>query len=614
MPDDLQPLMARAVQAESVGDFQESERIYRQVLARQPNHSEAFLFHSLTLAKLGRVKESISQLQGLVGLQPKNLIALNWLSKLLRDQGQKQSALGFSEQAIRINPGDPEAIYNLGLCYLDLGRFEEAILCFEKLTASLDRFAPAYYSLACAYEAIGQPWPALLAIRKSVEIDPNPPGYLKLAQLNLEVGNSEAANEFGSLAHAAMPNSATHLILAESLADTDPDLARNYYDSAIQMDPTLELFFKNRRAKALSRLGRLDESQALNEKLMEEDSHSGQACLNWVTIKKISEDDQPKLERMLQLVGESGLPWEEKSALHLALGKSFDDLGDYESAISHFDQANYLKFAKNPRLRTFDQRVFQARIDFTIDLFSPKFIASNMNQSNESVRPIFIIGMMRTGTTLIEQILSRHPKIAAGGELAHWAYAEKKIIDVQNRQIRAKYLHAATKEYLEILETISPDAERVTDKNPANLMEVGLIRLAFPNAHFVQMSRDPIDTAMSVYITPTRNAPDFSGSRENIVFALKQTQKLADYWAEVVPASNYHRVSYEELVSSPEDVIRDLLQKLDLNSVEIDLGPSRTQTIIGTPSLWQARQPISTSSIGRSKRYEPWLGDFKKLS
>jgi hypothetical protein len=168
-------------------------------------------------------------------------------------------------------------------------------------------------------------------------------------------------------------------------------------------------------------------------------------------------------------------------------------------------------------------------------------------------------------------------------------------------------------EYLALLQHLAPGHPHVTDKNPGNLMFVGALHLAFPNAHILHIIRNPIDTAISIWTTPMRTSAPFVCNRENIVFAYKEYLRLMDHWRSVVPESRLRDFRYESLIEDPATSTRQMTDFLGLDWEEACIHPENNRHAVRTPSFWQVRQPLYKSSTERWRRYEPWLGAFRDL-
>jgi hypothetical protein len=329
--------------------------------------------------------------------------------------------------------------------------------------------------------------------------------------------------------------------------------------------------------------------------------------LSLVRIKRITEDDRPTVERVLDRLDAPALPERQRMTLHFAAGKAFDDLGDYASAIEHFDAANRIRRKTAP----FDRSEFATGIDELIARFSRGFFLESAALGNEDETPVLVLGMPRSGTTLIERILSSHPHVGGGGERAFWSKnAPAWANGARELVARADGLR---EDYLRLLRSIAPDALRVTDKTTANFLYVGLVHALFPRARIVHCRRNPVDTCLSIYATQFGQTWGFESDRGDLAAYYRQYVRLMDHWRRVLPADRLLDIDYEEAVAAPEATARRLVAFCALDWDPACLHPERNPDRIRTASVWQARQPIYQDSVERWRNYAPWLGELREL-
>jgi hypothetical protein len=232
---------------------------------------------------------------------------------------------------------------------------------------------------------------------------------------------------------------------------------------------------------------------------------------------------------------------------------------------------------------------------------------------NPSPLPIFVVGMMRSGTTLVEQLLSAHPLIGGAGEQPFWSEYEAEFAGVRARPFSMDRLRDLSGHYLQILSAAAPGNLRVVDKNNCNSYLAGMLAMAFPNSKAIHVQRNPIDTALSIWTTALYDKPSFVCDRSNIVFLLHEHFRLAKHWSQVIPSAQYTELRYEALVDGTDPEMRRVIGFLGLEWDEGCCRPDANQRTIRTPSYWQTRQPIYKRSSQRWKKYEPWLGEFAEL-
>jgi Sulfotransferase family len=295
--------------------------------------------------------------------------------------------------------------------------------------------------------------------------------------------------------------------------------------------------------------------------------------------------------------------------VHLALGKAADDLGDYEEAMRHFDAAEAVR---NGIVR-FDLAKFEARVDRLIASFTPESLARAASIGLDDPMPILILGLPRSGTTLVEQILSAHPDVTAGGELSFWNEHGSPWEQANSAQAQAELLSRSAYDYRQLLSRLAQGAARVTDKMPLNFQWAGLIHLAFPRATIIHCRRSPIDTALSIHQTHFNPHMLFPTGGESLVGYIRTYQRLCAHWRSVLPPERFIEIDYEALVEDPEPAIRRMVTACGLAWNDACMSSHRNARVVKTPSKWQARQPIYRHSIGRWRAYERWLGPLGAL-
>jgi hypothetical protein len=282
-----------------------------------------------------------------------------------------------------------------------------------------------------------------------------------------------------------------------------------------------------------------------------------------------------------------GLEVAQRLRVHLALGKAADDLGDYALAMQHFDVADAVRRGSG----SFDSAAFDTQINRLIARCTPELIARAPELGSGDATPVLIIGMPRSGTTLVEQIVSSHPEVGAGGELNFW---NERGAAWHQAGTEAPFLGQVAAEYLGVLRAIAPKAARVTDKMPFNFIWAGLIHLAFPRATIIHCRRAAIDTALSIHQTHFHPGLAFPTGGAELVAYFRSYRRLTDHWRRVLPADR-------------------IIAGCGLAWDDACLCPELNPRAVKTPSKWQARQPIYRKSVERWRRYEPWLGQLCAL-
>ncbi len=392
--------------------------------------------------------------------------------------------------------------------------------------------AEGYYRLAISLEESGQPSAAIDAYRRAVELAPRlAEAHARLSTLlNVAGEREQAVQHLRRAAEAAPATTLGRLSRAKALL-----LNEEYEEAGVWLRRTLALdphdAEANRLLGSLRILqGSFDEAAQSFVRAIEADPRDASAYLGLTRSRKMTDAERPMLARMEACLGAPSLPEPQRMVLHFALGKSLDDLGDHAAAWRHFEAANRLR-ARAGRL---DRAACEARADRIIAAFTPEALRAGAAADHADETPIFILGMPRSGTTLVEQIVSSHPEIAGAGELRFWTSAGARWEREGGRMPPQADMPDLAREFHALLRGIAPEALRVTDKQPFNFLWIGLIRLAFPRAFIVHCQRDPVDTCLSIHTTQFAAPLDFAADQEDLAFFYRQYARLMEHWRAVL--------------------------------------------------------------------------------
>jgi tetratricopeptide (TPR) repeat protein len=527
----------------------------------------------------------------------------------LRQAGRIAESLGPMQRAVGLAPANAAAQHDLGLTYLECGRIEEAIGCFRRAVALNDGFAHAHYRLGIALELQGRGEEAIAALQRAAALAPSlADAHGRLARLMVAVGRrKEAAAAYRAAAVAAPNTTEGRLNLVDALLLEERDVeAEQAVRRALVHDPRssyghwLMGFIQAQAGRFTAAEAAFTQSIALNPR-------QGIAYYNLVRSRKLGAADRPLIERMRGVAPTLRQP-HQQVLLQLALGKALDDLQDYRAAMEHFAEANRIKKTINP----FDRAAFARHVDGLIARFTPQLFAAHAGDASAAELPVLIIGMPRSGTTLVEQILSSHRHIGGAGERHFWNRRGAMFAPTGDSEI-ANFQRQAAQDCLAQLRAVAPAAARVTDKMPFNFQWAGLIHLVFPRATIVHCRRHPIDTCLSVFSTYFAPRPDFSTDRDDLVFYYRHYLRLMAHWRSVLPPDRLIEVDYEALVADPEPLVRRLIAACGLDWDPACLAPERNTRLVKSASIWQVRQPIYRGAVERWRRYEPWIGSFRAL-
>jgi tetratricopeptide (TPR) repeat protein len=577
-----------------------------RVLERDPTHTGAMLALGIVSAKSGALEEAEHLLTRVAERDQESFPARIWLSFAMRRAHRIEEAIRWATVACRLEPNDPEALAHLGACHLDARQFDEAARCFEAARRIAPDSALVWHGAAKASEGLGNGPLALQQLKRAAELQPDSPEILlALVQAcSTQLENLQAIRYATRLVRLAPESPLAHLELARTLLEENRlSEAQEHLDRAIALGPADGPSYAV-LGNLLQSLGRMDEAVHAFAKSIEIQPRQSAAYLGICQSRSLSSSDRPMIDRMADLAAAGDLSQSNLMLLDYGLGKAHEDLGGFERAMGHYDEANRIayrsKFGEGP----FDQAGYADQFTRVIETFTPDLLA-NLTTSKGPDLPILVVGMLRSGTTLTEQILSSHPDVASAGERTFWPNHRSDEPGTD--------LEALADDYRRGLRWIAPGATHVVDKMPDNYSMLGLIHMALPNARIIHVSRDPIDTCLSIYITPIRNHIGWLHDKANIVFAYREYLRLMAHWRSVLPGNRLLDVRYEDLVNDRETVTRRMIEFCGLPWRDECLRPEENRRHVVNPSFSQVRQAVHTRSIGRWRRYEPWLGPLGEL-
>jgi tetratricopeptide (TPR) repeat protein len=526
--------------------------------------------------------------------------------------GRPADAIGPLTEAALLEPANSIIQHDLGLACLEVGRFPDAVVALQRAVASDPSYADAYFRLGIALEKLGNIGGAIVAYDRATELTPSlTEAWFRAGALVYTLGHLEEAIgcfrraaatggkiSFGRLGKARAllteeRNREAELVLRKTLA-AEPE-------NALAHDLLGNL---------LSEFGRFDEARECFERAITIAPLLAGSYYDLARCRRVTSEDDGLLQRMQSALGTPGLEMAQRLRLHLAIGKAADDLGDYALAMEHFDAADEVRRS----FGSFDSAAFSAEIDRLIARCTPELMAQAPNLGSRDATPVLIIGMPRSGTTLVEQIVSMHPEVGACGELNFWNERGAAWHRSGASGNQKPFLAEAAANYLGVLRTMAPKKARVTDKMPFNFLWAGLTHLAFPRSVIIHCRRAAVDTAVSIHQTHFNPSLPFPTGGTELVEYFRCYERLVEHWRSVLPADRFLEVDYEGLTSDPEPVIRKMIAACGLAWHDACLRPESNTRAVKTPSKWQTRQPIYRTSVARWRRYEPWLGPLRALA
>ena len=525
--------------------------------------------------------------------------------------GRPADAIAPLREAALLEPFNAVVQHDLGLACLEVGRIEEAIAALQWAVASNPRYADAYFRLGIALEKSGNTNGAIAAYDHATKLLPSlTEAWFRAGALVYTLGHvNEAVGCFRRAASTGGKTNFGRFGKARALLIENRDReAEQVLREMLVADPTNAMAY-DLLGNLLSELGRFDEAYACFERAIAIAPLLSGSYYDLVRCRPVRRDDNGLLEKMEAALATPGLEPAQRLRVHLAIGKAAEDLGEYAVAMKHFDAADEVRRSSG----SFNAAAFSNEVDRLIARCTPEVIARSSELGSHDPTPVLIVGMPRSGTTLVEQIVSSHPEVGAGGELNFWNERGADWHKSEAGSAERPFLTKAAADYLRILRAIAPKAARVTDKMPFNFLWAGLIHLAFPRATIIHCRRNAIDTALSIHQTHFHPGLAFPTGGQELVAYFHSYQRITKHWRNVLPAERFLEVDYEDLTGAPEPVIRRIISACGLPWHDACLRPENNPRAVKTPSKWQTRQPIYRTSVARWRRYEAWLGPLRAL-
>ncbi len=613
---EIAALLVAAAKAHAAGRLGDASDLCRQVLAVAPDNVQAARLLGVLEVKLGRPDAAIPLLERARRAEPGSGQASLWLSMAYRQVGRPTEATEAAAHAVSLNASDLQGLLQLGLCYVDSRNLAEAEAALRRAAAMAPNVTEVELSLARCLHLQGRTAEAATAVTDVLDRRALPTeALLAIGQSLLSQGYPAGAIQFGRRAVALSPEHAgAHSLLGRALLEAGHAAeAEAPLSKAVSLTGGADVHALAMLGAGLRAIGRTEEASGAFRHAIDLDPRQGYAFFSYAQNRRITETDRPFITQMQSLLQKDDLPPYQRSYLQYALGKSHEDLGEYEAAMSHYDEANRIEYRLKYGGRPFDLTAYASTLQNTARQFSKEFIASRRGVGNPSTLPIFVVGMMRSGTTLVEQVLSSHPEIGAAGEQPFWTDNWRDAIRSEGTDMGRSEIRTLTERYCAILRELAPGKRHVVDKMPNNRAGLGLLHLAFPQARIIHIRRHPVDTCLSIYATPRRSRVEFDHDRGNLVFAYREYLRIMEHWRAALPPDALLEVKYEDLVFAQERMTRRMISWLGLEWNDACLQPERNDRPVATLSVWQVRQPVFTTSVGRWRRFEPWLGEFRDL-
>jgi len=631
-PDNTASVDARiseGLNQHSRGNLAQAEQLYRAVLGQNPHHAVALHYLGVIALQTNNPDQAIELIQQSITQSPDYADAYSNLGNAYQASGKFNEAVECLEKALQLTDTttpNAEVLANLGNAYAQLSKFDSAAANYEKaITIGREQkreLPEVHRNLANARLALGLPAKALASITEANRLQPgNIAIQLSLANILPETGRQEEAIEcYREILKRHGNSPQVHTNLANVLRHTgELSEAFIHYNKAIELDAEFDEAFYNRAVAHMDN-GNLAEAREDAHRAIELNPAYGKAHGLIASLDNAAPGSTASLSVLQEAFARKGLPPEQKMHLAFALGKSLEGLEEYDKAFAYYRLANTLR-RKAIHYDEVEESKFFTNLKQTITPTVIQNLSRSESKDRDETSPVFILGMPRSGTTLVEQILASHPEIHAAGELSYFPQGISKEFATPNGIDYTEDLGNATPSsikriadsYLAKLDGLAPDGKIVTDKLPMNFFHIGLIKMAFPDATVIHCQRNPLDTCLSIY----KNF--FSAQGHNYSYDLAELgrfyalyQDLMNHWRETLPGFMFE-ISYERLVSNQEEESRKLIDACGLDWHPDCLEFHETKRQVLTLSATQVRQPMYNKSVEFWRNYETGLAPIIEI-
>ncbi|MEH0021483.1 MAG: sulfotransferase [Desulfobacter sp.] len=578
-PSVVSQWIARGIKHHQAGDPGQAEPLYRQALSIDPENTDALIRLGHLYISSGNWEEAVACFKKTTTLMPAHMESHFSLGVALERLNRFDEAAASYETLLVLKPDLFEALNNLANLLNRKGDFDRAVPLYEKALAVRPDSPDVYNNLGVALLRTERLEQALECIKKAISLKPD---------------YADAYNSLGNACEKAGWYQDAVGSYQQAIA-IRPDHAQTHYNLGL----------------VLERTGNVPDAVACLKTAVSLAPGHAQAHRHLANaVRHDTEDDD--IRAMVSLYREQGISAEDKMHLGFGLAKAYADLNAYETSFAFLHEANRLKRGMFPYAIE-EERLFFKNIKAA---FTEAFCRQDRGGCDDAT-PVFILGMPRSGTTLVEQILASHPRVYGAGELTGLS----RIMTTLTRGsadlsvvagLPDKVLAHAGAAYVKQLRGYSEDAAHITDKMPHNFLFAGFIHRILPKARIIHCTRDPMDTCFSIFknlFTPG-HSHKYAYDLEELGEYYGLYQDLMAHWRNVLPNVIY-KISYEALVANQEEETRKLLEFCGIPWDENCLFFYKTQRPVSTTSSRQVRKPIYRDSVRLWERYAPWLTPLK---
>jgi tetratricopeptide (TPR) repeat protein len=612
-------MLSSALRHHRAGRLVEAERIYRQILALDADQADSLHLLGMIVHQRGNHDAAVEMIRKAIEINPDQAAYRSNLGTILQAQGKLDDAAASFERALVLKPDWAEVHSNFGNILQAQGKLDEAAACQERALSLKPDFAEACSNLGNVRQAQGKLGEAVACYERALALRPDfADAHNNLGSVLAALGRTEEAVSHYERALDLKPDFAyAHNNLGSALVTEDKiDDAVAHYERALVLKPDYANP-DNNLANICKQQGKFEEAMAHYDRAIAIKPDYAEAHYSRSEIKSFQSGDAD-LAALEALVGRDDLAEDQALYVHFALAKALEDSGDYERAFEHLRQGNVLKRGRI----SYDEKGALNLFRRISTVFDGAIFDRLRGEGDPSTVPVFVVGMPRSGSTLIEQILASHPQIQAAGELPILEkMTDGNVLSAGHQLIQypaVQYpedvpdLDGATlrrlgQRYLAGLPALSDGKVRIIDKLPGNFLHIGLIRLILPNARIIHSVRHPIDTCVSCYSKLFTSGLDFTYDLGELGRYYRCYSELMDHWRLALRPGAMLDVRYESVVGDLEGEARRLIDYCGLPWDDRCLSFHRTSRLVKTASSVQVRKPLFRSSLERWRHYEPGL-------
>lgn len=596
---------------QALGSQDEAEQAFRSAINQAPTFALAWNNLANLLRERDRTDEAIAALRQAFIMQPDQIQARLNLGQLLLEQEDRHlldEALDHCRRAVELAPNLAEAHNNLGNVLRALGQFAEAEACYRWALQLAPALAMTQNNMGQACQEQGRFEEAEAWYQSAIARAPNSGRFhANLASLRVEQEQVDEGIQHYRTALRVDPGYVeAQAGLASAFLDQEQwTEARQNFEESLQQKPSL-VESHTGLGQLHCHFGRFDEAEACYREALRHRPESVAALSGLAIIRrgKLPEADRETMENLLL---DDRLKEAKRRSLHFALAVILDANGEYEDAGRHLDHANRSHLGQNTlKARGYDPAAHSRLVDRLIAAYTPEYFKRVSDYGVDSRRPVFILGMPRSGTTLTEQILASHPDVWGAGELPLIPRAFDGLLD-RLPQLTDTVIREEAYDVLRELACLDTEHARITDKMPDNYLYVGFIATLFPHATIIHCRRDVRDVAVSCWLTGFQSI-HWASDQDHLACRIRDYQRLMAHWRQALP-ERMLEIDYETTVTNLETTARQIVDAVGLPWDPACLRFYKNKRPIRTASLAQVRQPIYTRSVGRWKHYQNALGN-----